>query len=393
LVAAQRRPADGVKEHQMPRLSGTTSMPAVYDAIVVGARCAGSPTAMLLARKGYRVLLVDRATFPSDSMRAHLVRGGGVACLERWGLLARVAATGCPPIPTMTVDLGDFPIPMPFRVREGVEAGYAPRRFVLDTLLVEAAAEAGAEVRQGFSVQELLFEDGRVVGIRGRERDGRTVMERSRLVVGADGLYSLVARSVDAPRYAAHPALACCYFGYFGDVPAEVIGVAYHADRFAAVVPTNADLSLVAVSAPIAEFPAFRADPERAFFASLAGIPWMAAQVRPERRAERWRGTGDLPTFFRKAHGPGWALVGDAGYHKDPIPAFGISDAFRDAELLAEAIDDGFAGRQALDDALAGYEQRRNEMARPTYEEAVSRAEFRPFPPEVYAQRAAVRAA
>ncbi|MDQ4098924.1 MAG: NAD(P)/FAD-dependent oxidoreductase, partial [Chloroflexota bacterium] len=103
--------------------------------------------------------------------------------------------------------------------------------------------------------------------------------------------------------------------------------------------------------------------------------------------------SGDLPNFFRKPYGPGWALVGDAGYHRDPIPARGISDAFRDAELLAEAIDAGFSGRRPLEDALADYEQRRNEAARPTYEETLAVAEFRPFPPEVYAQRAAMRVA
>jgi 2-polyprenyl-6-methoxyphenol hydroxylase-like FAD-dependent oxidoreductase len=381
------------KEEQMAATTAPSPREKTYDAIVVGARCGGSPTAMLLARMGYRVLLVDRASFPSDSMRAHLIRGGGVACLERWGLLDRLAATGCPPIPAWTIDLGDFPLPMPFRIRDGVEAGYAPRRFVLDTLLVEAAAEAGAEVREGFSVQELLFEDGRVAGIRGRGRGGGEVSERARIVVGADGLYSLVARAVDAPVYDAHPSHACCYFGYFGDIPAGTAGVAYTVDRFAAAVPSNGGLWLVAVAAPIAEFPAFRADPERAFFASLAQIPWMAEHIRPERRAERWRGTGDLPSFFRKPYGPGWALVGDAGYHRDPIPAYGISDAFRDAELLSEAIDAGFGGRLPPDEALAGYEQRRNEAARPTFEEAVARAQFLPFPEEVYRMRAGLRAA
>jgi 2-polyprenyl-6-methoxyphenol hydroxylase-like FAD-dependent oxidoreductase len=364
-----------------------------YDVIVVGARCAGSPTAMLLARKGYRVLLLDRATFPSDSMRAHFLRGTAVACLERWGLLDRVAATGCPPIRTLTTDFGDFPLSLPFRVREGVEAGYAPRRVVLDAVLVAEAAAAGAEVREGFSVQELLFDGDRVVGVRGRTRGNGEVVERAPLVVGADGLYSLVARSVAASAYDEVPTQACCYFGYFADVPPEATGVAYHPDRFAACVPTNDGLALVAVSAPIADFPAFRADLDRAFFASLAGISWLADRIHPDRRVERWRGTGDLPTFLRKPYGPGWTLVGDAGYHRDPIPAHGISDAFRDAELLAEAIDVGFSGRRPLDQALADYEQRRNAAARATYDEAVSRSAFLPFPPEIYAQRAALRLA
>ena len=364
-----------------------------YDAIVVGARCAGSPTAMLLARAGYKVLVVDRATFPSDWMRAHFVRNPGVQCLERWGLLPRVAATGCPGVTRWIVDMGDFPMPMPGVVRDGGSPAYGPRRFVLDQILVEAAVEAGAEVRQGFSVQEVLVEDGRVVGIRGREKGGRDVTERARLVIGADGLHSLVARTVQAPTYDAHPAHACCYYSYFGDLTAAELQIAFSADRVVITAPTNDGLTLVAVAAPIAEFPAFKTDTEQAFFASLGRTPWIEEQVRAGRRAERWLGTGDLPNFFRKPFGPGWALVGDAGYHKDPIPARGISDAFRDAELLAAALDAGFSGRAPLETALAGYERQRNEAARPTYQEAVERAAFLPFPPEILAQRAAIRAA
>ena len=364
-----------------------------YDVIVVGARCAGSPTAMLLARLGYRVLLLDRATFPSDSMRAHFVRHPGVERLDHWGLLPRIAASGCPAIRRWVVDLGDFPLPMPGEVLDGGPLQYAPRRFVLDAILVEAAAAAGVEVREGFSVQEVLWENGRVVGVRGRARGGREVTERARLVVGADGLHSLVARAVGAPAYDARPTLACSYYSYFSDVPIDGLNVAYRADRVVIAVPTNGDLTLVYVAAPIAAFPAFRADIEGAFFDSLDRVPWLAERVRNGRRAERWLGSGDLPNFFRKPYGPGWALVGDAGYHRDPIPARGISDAFRDAELLAEVIDAGFAGRLPLEAALAGYERRRNEAARPLYEETLARAAFQPFPPEVYAQRAALRPA
>ncbi len=366
---------------------------STYDVIVVGARCAGSPTAMLLARLGYRVLLLDRASFPSDSMRAHFVRSAGVERLDRWGLLPRIEASGCPAIRQWVVDLGDFPLPMPSEVLDGGPLQYAPRRFVLDAILVEAAAAAGVEVRQGFSVQEVLQEDGRVVGVRGRARGGREVTERARLVVGADGLHSLVARAVGAPIYDARPTLACSYYSYFGDVPIDGLNVAYRADRIVIAVPTNGDLTLVCVAAPIAAFPAFRADIEGAFFDSLSRVPWLAERVRSGRRAERWLGSGDLPNFFRKPYGPGWALVGDAGYHRDPIPARGISDAFRDAELLVEAIDAGFGGRVPLEAALAGYERRRNEAARPLYEETLARAAFQPFPPEVYAQRAALRPA
>jgi flavin-dependent dehydrogenase len=364
-----------------------------YDVIVVGARCAGSPTAMLLARKGYRVLLLDRVTFPSDTMRNHFIHRPAIARLHRWGLLDRLVASGCPPIRQHTIDLGDFPLTYPVEPVEGIDADYAPRRFILDALLVEAAAEAGAEVRQGYSVQELLFEDGRVVGVRGRSRTGGETTERARIVVGADGLHSLVARSVRAPIYDTRPALTCAYYSYFVDVPLDGMAAAIVADRFLIAFPTHGGLACVATQAPIAEFPAFKTDIEGAFYDSFTRAPWLAERVRMGRRVERWLGTADLPNFFRRPFGPGWALVGDAGYHKDPLTAQGITDAFRDADLLTDAIDAGLTGRQPLPEALAGYERQRNEAARPAYDEAVARAAFAPIPPEVYAERAGYRPA
>ncbi|HEY7035666.1 MAG TPA: NAD(P)/FAD-dependent oxidoreductase [Thermomicrobiales bacterium] len=364
-----------------------------HDVIVVGARCAGSPTAMLLARRGYRVLLVDRVTFPSDTMRNHFIHGPGVGSLKRWGLLDRIVASGCPAVRRQTFDLGDFPLSGPIEPVDGVDANYGPRRYVLDTLLAHAAAEAGAELREGFSVQELVFENGEVVGIRGRSRTGGVVEERAPIVVGADGLHSLVARSVQAPVYNTRPTLTCGYFSYFADIPVDGIAVAIVGNRFMIAFPTHGGLTCVAVQAPVAEFPSFRADIERAFFASLDRVPWFAELVRPGRRVERWLGTADLPNQYRKPYGPGWALVGDAGYHKDPLTAQGITDAFRDAELLTDAIDAGFTGRLSPAEALAGYERRRNEATRASYEEAVAMASFLPFPPELYAHRAALRLA
>ncbi len=166
------------------------------DVIVVGARCAGSPTAMLLARKGHRVLVVDRATFPSDTISTHMVHPLGVDALARWGLLDRLVATGCPPIITYTYDFGPFTLRGAPGTKDAPVA-YCPRRIVLDKLLVDAAAEAGAEIREGFAVEEILMEAGRVVGIRGRSRGGDAVVERTRVVVGADGRHSTVAASRD----------------------------------------------------------------------------------------------------------------------------------------------------------------------------------------------------
>ena len=318
----------------------------MYDAIVVGARCAGSPTAMLLARAGYRVLLVDRAAFPSDTMRSHFIHHPGVVSLHRWGLLPQVVASGSPPIRARLSDLGDFSLTIPAEVADGVDANYAPRRFVLDTILVAAAVAAGAELREHFAVHELVWDDGRVVGIRGRAKGGAMVTEHARIIVGADGAHSVVAKAVRADTYDARPALSFAYYSYFSGVPLAGIEVYLRPEECMHInFPTNSGLSCIAIQAPIAGFPAFRADIEANFFRAIARAPHLAERVRAGSREERWYGTADLANFFRTPHGPGWALVGDAGYHKDPVTAQGITDAFRDAELLAEAVDGGFSGR------------------------------------------------
>jgi flavin-dependent dehydrogenase len=190
-----------------------------YDAIVVGARCAGSPTAMLLAQKGYRVLVVDRASFPSDTVSTHMIHAPGVAALRRWGVLDKVVASGCPPIDVYSVDFGPFTIAGTPRPVDGMSTGYAPRRSILDSILVDAAVAAGAEVRERFTVEEVLIEDGAVVGIRGHGAGGASVVERARVVIGADGRNSLVAKAVGPEQYNEKPQLLWGYYTYFSGLP------------------------------------------------------------------------------------------------------------------------------------------------------------------------------
>ncbi|HKS71376.1 MAG TPA: hypothetical protein VJQ45_13210, partial [Ktedonobacterales bacterium] len=154
---------------------------------------------------------------------------------------------------------------------------------------------------------------------------------------------------------------------------------------------TNDDLTAVAVGWPSDEFQRVRADLEGEFDRALAVVPDLAERVQGGRREEPFRGSGDLPNHFRQAHGPGWALVGDAGIHRDPASAAGISDAFHGAELLADALDDAFSGRAALDEALAGYARQRDADALPFFEETCHMASFAPVPPPLLALRGAVR--
>ena len=353
-----------------------------YDVIVVGARCAGSPTAMLLAREGHRVLVVDRATFPSDTISTHLIHPPGVAALERWGLLQRVVATACPAIDTYAFDFGPFTI-TGSPATDDAPAAYAPRRTVLDKLLVDAAADAGAELREEFTVEGLVFEDGRAVGIRGHAKGGTTVTERARVVVGADGRYSLVADSVDAPEYNEKPKLLASYYSYWSGLPMEGRFETWiRPQRGFAAWPTNDDVTLVIGGWPYREFEANRGDVEGAFLETLDLAPAFAERVRAARREERFVGAA-VPGYFRKPYGPGWALVGDAGYNKDYITAQGISDAFRDAERCASALHDTLSGVRQFDEAMADYQAARDERAQAMYELTAQFASLEPPPPEL----------
>jgi flavin-dependent dehydrogenase len=363
----------------------------MYDAIVVGARCAGSPTAMLLARRGYRILLVDCARFPSDTISTHFIWPPGVACLQRWGLLDRALASNCPVIRTIGLDLGEFQLtgdPPPF---DGVAEMCAPRRTVLDRLLLDAATAAGAEVREGFTVTGLISSAGRVTGIRGRSKSGAEIAEQAPIVIGADGRNSLVAKSVGAAEYNIRPVLTCVCYAYWRDVSPHVPAIHPRPRRVIISFPTNDGLTITPVIFPREELPALRASLERHLLDGLGLVSNFAEPFRGSARVERVRAMGDLPNFFRQPDGDGWALVGDAGYHKDPILAQGISDAFRSAEWVADAVHAGFSGSQPMDEALAQYQRVRDEQFAPMYDLSCNMASLEPPPPEMLALYEALR--
>ena len=354
----------------------------LYDAIVVGARCAGSPTAMLLARKGHRVLVVDKDEFPSDTLSTHMVHPPGIALLQQWGLRDRLIATGCPPIRRYSYDFGPFTISGRPRPIDHIDAGYGPRRTVLDSLLVGAAREAGAEVREGFKVEDILSEDGRVTGVRGHTQNGSSITEHARVVIGADGLYSRVAKTVRPEQYNERPPLQAAYYTYWSDLPSEGLEIYIRERRAWGLIPTHDNLTLVVIGWPQAEFETNRLNVEGAYLASFELAPGFAERLRRARREAPFRGAA-VPSFFRKPFGPGWALVGDAGYNKDPVTAWGISDAFRDADLCATALDQWFHAERPFDEAMSDYQRTRDEHSLAMFDLTCGFATLAPPPPDM----------
>ncbi len=363
----------------------------MYDAIVIGARCAGASSAMLLAQHGHNILLVDRTAVPSDIPHGHFIHRRAPNKLHAWGVLAQIEASGCPLVTDILMNIGGVPMVGKNLTADGVPFGCAPRRDVLDKILVDTAVAAGAELRDRFVVESFLSDGDRITGISGRDlRSGQRFTEYAHIVIGADGRNSGLAKAVQAAQYEEHPSVSSYYFSYWSGVPIERLEVHVSRQQIIFAFPTNDDLFAVFVARPIEQFQELRSDIERHFMDALVQAPELAAHIRAGKREERFYGTADLPNFFRKPYGPGWALVGDAGHHKDPYMALGIADALRDAELVATAVHDGLAGTRPMQAALAGYEQQRNEQARPLYYENLARATFTPPPPEFIHIRSAL---
>jgi flavin-dependent dehydrogenase len=349
-----------------------------YDVIIIGARVAGSATATLLARNGLRVLAVDKAAFPSDTLSTHQVQLPGIARLKRWGLYDRIAAAGTPATRRVRFDPGGVVLEGSYLEFEGVDALYSPRRTLLDTLLVEAAREAGAEVREHFAVDDIVIEDGRVTGVRARLPGGSPVVESARIVVGADGRHSLLAKTLAPRAYHEQPARTFAYYTYWEGLPVDSGEMYARARRLIGAWPTNDGLVMTYVAGPIDEFHAFRSDLEANLLASLDLAGDLGDRARAATRAERIYGTANTANYFREPYGPGWALVGDAGPAMDPVTGQGISDALRDAELLANAITTGRGGGQPLETALREYQRSRDRAVKPMYDFTLDVASLSP---------------
>jgi 2-polyprenyl-6-methoxyphenol hydroxylase-like FAD-dependent oxidoreductase len=344
-------------------ISGVSGVPRFrqqYDAIVVGARVAGASTAMLLARSGLRVLAADQGRYGTDTLSTLALMRAGVFQLGRWGVLQGVVDAGTPPIRTTSFHYGGETVAIRIKPRNGVEALYAPRRSVLDALLVDAAKESGAEVAHGTRLVDLIREDdGRVRGAVIEHPEKGVVRVGADIVIGADGVRSNVARLTGATPYVSGQSAGGVVYGFFSDLGLEGSHWYFTPGVGAGAIPTLGGETLVFVSMPQRSFlDEIRVDMESGFRALLAACaPELAERVSRSRRQGPLRGFPGIRGYLRQSIGPGWALVGDAGYFKDPITAHGISDALRDSDLLARAVVRGTAS------ALAEYQKTRDGLS------------------------------
>jgi flavin-dependent dehydrogenase len=317
-----------------------------HDVVVVGARAGGAATALLLSRAGLRVLLLDRGRYGTDTLSTHALMRGGVLLLTRWGLLGRLTDAATPPVRRTTFHYGADAtapaesVPVTIKPTFGVEALYGPRRTVLDAALVDAAAAAGAEVRFGATVTGLLRDDsGTVSGVRGQDRAGRPFTAAARLTVGADGARSTVARQAGARVLRVGTGAGAVTYGYWSELAVDGYEWFYRPGHSAGFIPTNDGEVCVFAGVPAAAFAARGSGMDgtyrRLLDAATGGAAGRLDAASPPSRVRTWIGRQG---FTRAAYGPGWSLVGDAGCFFDPLSTHGITDALRDAHLLARAV-------------------------------------------------------
>jgi len=335
-----------------------------FDAVIVGARCAGAATAMLLARAGAHVLLVDRANYGSDTLSTHALMRGAVLQLHRWGVLPAIVAVGTPPVQSTTFSYAAHDVAVRIEPKFGVGALFAPRRALLDRVLVDAAAHSGAQVDFGVRVDGLVSDSrGRVRGITAVAAGVRREVEAD-IVIGADGLYSTIAQRVEAARIREGRHSTGVLYGYWEGLPVDGFHWWFHRGASIGAIPTNNGATCLFVAVPSSRLRGELHGDAMAAYRRLIRETWPLVDERLNmaRMVEPVRGFGGHRGFIKASTGPGWALVGDAGYFKDPLTAHGITDALRDAELLSRAIVRGTAA------ALTDYETTRDDLSRKLFD-------------------------
>ncbi len=366
---------------------GSTASREQADVVVVGARAAGSPAATELARRGRRVIALDGTTFPSDTLSTHVVFPTFAAELQALGALAPLLATGSPRIPRGVINHGGVDMHWTFSTVDGIDYGMCPRRTVLDQILVDTARGAGAQVREATKVTGLQWTSGRVSGVHWRDRDGRTGLIDTKLVIGADGRRSTVAHLVGAGKpYRRDENGRGLVFMYvddpFGPDSEERknfwqwrVG-----DTLGMFFPTCDNGGVVLFMPPREKVAGFGQDLAR-WNAELERFPMLKARIGGGAPRTKLRKAADPFSYFRRSSGPGWALVGDAGHFKDPVLAQGVRDAVYYGRRL------GMAAAAALDDpvwldrALYDWELRRDRECITAYHFALRLTGTHPISP------------
>ncbi len=352
--------------------------PDRHDVVIVGARCAGAATAMLLAKRGLDVLVLERARLGADTLSTHALMRGGAVQLRRWGLLDRIAAAGTPAIRRTLFHYGDDTTTVSIKPAAGVDALYAPRRTLLDRVLVDAAISAGAKVKFGVDVTGLERDStGRVVGVVGRDRRGDPLQAHGWLTVGADGARSLVARDAGAAMVRTGIGSGAIIYGHW--VGLDVTGYEwfYRPGGTAGLIPTNGGAVCVFAGTSTSRFQRELAGDIRAgYLRLLKEVTGADARLGALPPPSRLRAHPGRPSYARRPWGPGWALVGDAGQYLDPLSTHGMTDALRDAHLLGNAVGSVLCGEDEVT-AYSGYEARRDQIAGPMFSAVDQLASYR----------------
>ncbi len=349
-----------------------------YDAIIVGARAAGAVMAALMAQQNFRVLLVDRVTFPKTTLSCPLTFGNTFDVLKRIGVLEKIEAIGAPKLRLYQTQIGSVRLHGRMLPYAGFDYAYQIRRELYDEVIFKHVAQMpNVETRLGFNVTDLIWENERVVGVRGREGGGDEIEIRADAVIGADGIFSTIAEKVNAKKYNVIAGHTCIYFAYYENVkPAAdepTATIYYDADEHFAFVTANSDsdLTVISISLPASQFERVRQNYENVHFEYAQKIPAMVERMCGAKRLSPVYGVSPRDSFYREPFGNGWVLIGDAAYYKDPLPGQGIHDALRSAELATRAFMEYRAqgkGARAWNDAFSIYHKTRDRETKAMYE-------------------------
>jgi 2-polyprenyl-6-methoxyphenol hydroxylase-like FAD-dependent oxidoreductase len=361
-----------------------------YDVIVVGARIAGSVLASLLSQRGHRVLVLDRSRFPSDSLSTHFFRWPALRAFQQSAVFDEVQAAA-PHLVEMYNHLDGHSFSEPVEGKYDLNYFMCVRRITLDWILIQRLQRiSGVEVREGARVEALIRDDDRVMGVVFVDERGRH-SATARVVVGADGFYSQVARLVGAPYENYQDVKRAMYYTYFrglDPLPGPAAEHHFRGNHLVYVFPTDGDLTLTAATVPLSDFGEFKHSPDERLMAELESLPDLAPRLRRAEQTAPTRGAGNIPCYQRVPYGPGWALVGDAAQVMDPWSGQGIDHASTHATMLAGALADWLDGKNPWEVALGAYHAERNAWSKKTFRRTSEYAEdLRPMTRAALARR------